>query len=91
MSTNKTLGHRESTLVFDYERREVEFYCAWRCDYDACLRRNPSPLVAEELNPGYRLVYRLEDTRSFAMCLKPPSTEEQTARRRESGRRLAAA
>ena len=89
MSSNQTLGFRESTLVYDYDKREVEFYCAWRSDYDACLRRNPNPLVAEELNPGFRLVYRLDDTRSFAMCLKPPSTPEQTEARRAAGRRLA--
>jgi hypothetical protein len=86
-----SVGYRETTISFDYERREVEFYFTHEQPYQTCLKRNPKTLIREELKTGFRLVYAMDQVRSPQQCLKLPVTEEQQARRREMGKRLAAA
>lgn len=85
------VGYRETTISFDYERREVELYFTHEQPFLSCLKRNPNALIREELQPGFRLVYAMDQVRSPQQCLKLPVTEEQQARRREMGKRLAAA
>lgn len=89
MAADETLGYRERTITFDAEKGEVEFYCAWRRDRDSLIARNPDPLLAEDLKPGFRVVYKLDQVRSWAQCLRPPVSEAQRAARRERGRQLA--
>ena len=86
-----SVGYRETTISFDYERREVEFYFTHEQPYLSCLKRNPDALIREELKPGFRLVYAMDQVRSPQQCLRLPVTDEQQARRREMGKRIHAA
>lgn len=76
---------QETTLVFEFAERTVELYTTRRSDYEGALRRNPNPLVREELNPGYRLVYALDQFRPPSQCLRIPATPEQQAARQARG------
>lgn len=52
-----TFDYRETTISYGYESRTVEFYFTRKSNYEKCLSRNPHYVKAEELNPGYRIVY----------------------------------
>jgi hypothetical protein len=82
---------QETTIVYEFPAGTVELYTTRKCDYEAALKRNQTPLVAEELHPGYRLVYSIDAFRPPAQCLRPPMSDEQRAAKRERGRVLAAA
>ena len=56
---------RESTISFDYERRLVEFYFTRQSNFNKCKARNTNYVLAEDLNPGYRILY------SFNQCRTP--------------------
>jgi hypothetical protein len=69
----------EATLVFEYSEGTVELYTTRRCDFEAALKRNPNPLVKEELNPGYRLVYSLDGCAPIARTVRKPLSDERRA------------
>ena len=73
----QTFDYRESTMSFDYVRRIVEFYFTRESNYQSCLRRNPYYIKAEELNPGYRIIYPFNQCRTpefLLRCGKKPET-----------------
>jgi len=64
--------YREATISYDYERRLVELYFTRKNNYDTCIKRNPNYALAEELNPGYRLVYPFNQVRTPEYLLRSP-------------------
>ena len=64
--------YREATISYDYERRVVELYFTKRNNFYTCTRRNPNYIVAEELNPGYRLLYPFNQVRTPEYILRTP-------------------
>jgi hypothetical protein len=64
--------YRESTISYDYERRLAEFYFTKQSNYETCKRRNPHYALAEELNPGYRLLYPFNQVRTPEYLLRTP-------------------
>lgn len=66
----KTFDYRESTMSFDYERRVVEFYFTRESNYKTCLKRNPNYIVAEDLKPGYRILYPFNQVRTPEFLLR---------------------
>ena len=65
-----TFEYRESTISFDYVTRTVEFYFTRESNYNTCKRRNPNHIVAEDLKPGYRLVYPFNQVRTPEYLLR---------------------
>jgi hypothetical protein len=65
-----TFDYRESTISYDYESRTVEFYFTRESNYKSCLKRNPHCIKAEELNPGYRVVYSFKQIRTPEYLLR---------------------
>ena len=70
---------RESTVSFDYERRLVEFYFTRQSNYDACLKRNPNYTLAEDLKPGYRILYSFNQCRTPEFLLRTPNKSGNAA------------
>jgi hypothetical protein len=70
------LEYRERIAVWDAKNGTVELYMAWRRDYLSCCARltekGVKPAIQEELNPGYRIVLRAEDSISLKMLISPP-------------------
>ena len=64
--------YRESTISFDYELKEVEFYFTRESNYQRLLSRNPNYKTAQELNPGYRVVYPFDQVRTPEYLLRVP-------------------
>ena len=64
--------YRESTVSYDYERRLVELYFTKKNNYETCIKRNPNYALAEELNPGYRLLYPFNQVRTPEYLLRTP-------------------
>lgn len=64
--------YRESTISYDYDRREVEFYFTRESNYLKMRSRNPYYLIAEDLKPGYRLVYPFSQIRTPEYLLRVP-------------------
>lgn len=64
--------YRESTITYDYELRIVEFYFTKSSNYETCKKRNPHFIVAEDLKPGYRLVYPFNQVRTPEYLLRTP-------------------
>ena len=64
--------YRESTISYDYKRRLVEFYFTKKSNYENCIKRNPNYALAEELNPGYRLLYPFNQVRTPEYLLRTP-------------------
>lgn len=62
--------YRESTVSYDYERRLVELYFTKKNNYETCIKRNPNYALAEELNPGYRLLYPFNQVRTPEYLLR---------------------
>ena len=79
--------YRESTVSFDYERRLVEFYFTRQSNYEACLKRNPNYVLAEDLKPGYRILYSFNQCRTPEYLLR---TKEKSNSVGVSGPRIAA-
>jgi hypothetical protein len=71
------LEHQEATVVYDYPEGTVELYFTGRPAFLRAIKRNPHYQVAQDLNPGYRLVYSLDHCRAPESILKPaPGGEE---------------
>ena len=62
--------YRESTITFDYDRKTVEYYFTKESNYKSLLKRNDKYLMAEDLKPGYRVVYPMLECRSPEMLVK---------------------
>ncbi len=71
--------YRESTISYDYERRLVELYFTKESNYLTCIKRNPHYALAEELNPGYRLLYPFNQVRTPEYLLRMPLKTSDTA------------
>lgn len=65
------LEHPETTLVYDYKSNTVELYTTDRRCWLRAIKRNPCFLQAQDLKPGYRLLYALTETRSPESVFKP--------------------
>ncbi len=64
--------YREATISCDNERRLVELYFTMKNNFETCVKRNPNYVLAEELNPGYRLVYPFNQVRTTEYLLRSP-------------------
>lgn len=64
--------YRESTITYDYERRLVELYFTKESNYLTYIKRNPNYALAEQLNPGYRLLYPFNQVRTPEYLLRTP-------------------
>ena len=62
--------YRESTISYDYERRLVEFYFTKSSSFESCKKRNPNYAVAENLKPGYRILYPFNQVRTPEFLLR---------------------
>jgi hypothetical protein len=62
--------HHETTLVWDYPDSQVELYTTDRRVFLRCLARNPNFIAAQELKPGYRLVYDVKQLRTPDMVIR---------------------
>ncbi len=69
--------YRESTISYDYQKREIEFYFTRQSNYEKCKSRNPEYLKAEELNPGFIIVYPFNACRTPEYLLRVPSKVPQ--------------
>tara|TARA_R110002012_G_scaffold99148_1_gene237059 strand:+ start:316 stop:543 length:228 start_codon:yes stop_codon:yes gene_type:complete len=65
-----TFDFRESTISFDYVKRIVEFYFTKECNFEACQKRNPNFIVAQNLEPGYRIIYPFNQVRTPEFLLR---------------------
>lgn len=70
MSTDR-LEHPETTLVFDYKDNTVELYTTDRRAWLRAIKRNPHFIQAQDLKPGYRLLYELKQCREPEAILRP--------------------
>ena len=68
----KDFDYRESTITYDYNTRTPEFYFTRRSNFDKCRNRNPNYIVAEHLEPGYRIVYPFNQMRTPEFLLRVP-------------------
>ena len=73
----KDFDYRESTISFCYETRTVELYFTRRSNYECCLKRNPHYIIAQDLQPGYRIVYPFNQVRTPEYLLRVPKPEKQ--------------
>ena len=55
--------YRESTITFDYESKTVEFYFTKESNYTSLIKRNPNFLSCKDLQPGYMVVYPMDECR----------------------------
>ncbi len=69
---------RESTISHDYERRLVEFYFTKQSNYETCIKRNPNYVVAEDLKPGYRILYPFNQVRTPEYLLRTTQKPSDT-------------
>jgi hypothetical protein len=65
------LEHAETTLVYDYHAKTVELYTTDRRVFLRAIARNPEYIKAEDLKPGYRVLYPLSVMRAPESVLKP--------------------
>ena len=72
--------YRESTITYDYETKTVEFYFTRKSNYDTCCARNPHYLKAEDLKPGYRIVYPFQQMRTPEFLIRVPRSEETSSK-----------
>ena len=73
----KNFDYRESTISFCYETRTTELYFTRRSNYECCIKRNPNYIIAEELNPGYRIVYPFKQCRTPEFLLRVPKPKKE--------------
>lgn len=71
-------NYREATITYDFERRLVEFYFTKEGNYETCKKRNPNFAVAEDLKPGYRLLYPFNQCRTPEYLLRSPQKVANT-------------
>ena len=67
---SNTFDYRETTITYDYESRNVEFYFTKEANYNKCLQRNPHCLKSEKLNPGYLIAYSFKQIRTPEYLLR---------------------
>ena len=72
MTTKTPFDYRESTITYDYDKREVEFYFTRQSNYEKMMDRNPNFIEAIDLNPGYKLVYPFREVRTPEYLLRIP-------------------
>lgn len=60
----------ETTLVFEHSVKTVELYTTSRRLWLRAIRRNPNFLEVQELNPGYRLVYSMDQVKGAETVLR---------------------
>jgi hypothetical protein len=77
--------YREATITYDFERRLVEFYFTKKSNYDTCKKRNPHFAVAEDLKPGYRLLYPFNQCRTPEYLLRTPQTQSPESQKPSNG------
>ena len=70
MSVFGKLEHPETTLVFDYKDQTVELYTTDRRAWLRAIKRNPNFIQAQDLQPGYRLLYSLTEAREPEAVLR---------------------
>ena len=75
------LEHPETTLVYDYPAGTVEFYTTDRRAFLRAIKRNPTYIRAHELEPGYTLLYKLEDCRTPESVLRPAAGGDEFVER----------
>lgn len=78
---SNALDHSETTIVWDYPAKQVEIYTTNRRLWLRCIRRSPNFLVAQDLKPGYRLVYGVDATRKPELILDPAPGGHEAERR----------
>lgn len=61
---------RESTISYDYDRRELELYFTRRSNFEKCKARNSNYIKAVELNPGFVIVYPFNECRTPEYILR---------------------
>ncbi len=66
----KDFDYRESTISYDYDKRVVELYFTKESNYKTAIKRNPHYIVAEDLAPGYRIVYPFNQVRTPEYILR---------------------
>ena len=66
---------RESTVSYCYRTKTVEFYLTKQSEYEKLKRRNPHYVTAQDLNPGYRVVYPFDQVRTTDYLLRVPKTD----------------
>ena len=64
------LEHPETTVVFDYKDNTVELYTTDRRAWLRAIKRNPNFIKAEDLKPGYLLLYKLKQCREPEAVLR---------------------
>lgn len=64
------LNYAETTIQFDYPRREAEFYTTKKSVFESLKRRNPNYIRALELEPGFIITYPMAQVRPPRLCLK---------------------
>jgi hypothetical protein len=64
------LEHPETTLVFDYKDQTVELYTTDRRAWLRAIKRNPNFIKAQDLRPGYLLLYKLKEAREPEAILR---------------------
>ncbi len=72
MTTKTPFDYRESTVAYDYDKREVEFYFTRESNYLKMMDRNPNFIEAIDLNPGFRIVYPFSQVRTPEYLLRVP-------------------
>lgn len=72
MTTKTPFDYRESTISYDYDKREVEFYFTRKSNYEKLMDRNPNFIEAKELNPGFVLIYPFSQARTPEFLLRVP-------------------
>lgn len=60
---------QETTLVFEHSAKTVELYTTSRRLWLRAIKRNPDFLQAQDLKPGYRLLYPMDAVKSAEMIL----------------------
>ena len=69
--TRPPAEYQETTLTFEPSAGTVELYTTSRAAFLRAVTRNPNYRRAEELFPGYRLVYDLKDCRQPESVIRP--------------------
>jgi len=92
------LEHPETTLVFDYKDNTVELYTTDRRVWLRAIKRNPNFINAQDLRPGYMILYKLKDCREPEAVLRTASggdtvvlsflTETEIEQRQRASERL---
>lgn len=93
--------HQETTWVYDCTDQTAELYTTSRRLWLRALGRNPNFKYAQDLKPGYRIVWPIDQVRVPEMAVNPVPggkekalrymTPQEVASRQATGERLRAA